>query len=433
MFIVTVGINYKTAPVEIREKVSFAAQDIPGALDMLKAKPYVEGCVILSTCNRSEIYVATTDVEKGLSQVKFFLSKSCELPVREIEDYIYVHTIYDAIRHLFKLVSGLDSMVLGETQILGQVRDAYQMAFECGATNAVLNMFFQQALTVGKKVRTQTGIDRHAVSISYVAVEMAKQRLGDLNGRNVLVVGAGEMSELTVRHMVANGATHVAVVNRSPERSQELASKFDGRVAHFSELSTCLEEADIVISATAAQNFVISASMVHDIMTSRERPLFMIDIAVPRDIDPAVGALPRVTLLDIDDLRHVVDRNLEERKQAAAKAAVIIENEIEDVLKMLGSRFVVPTIVAFKEKVEAIRDAELERAMHRLGGLSPREQKVVQTMASQIVNQIMHDPVVNLKEYASTHQGHMYAEIFQNLFNLKIAGQKDKDGTRGQA
>jgi len=428
MFIVTVGLNYKSAPVEIREKASFPEETLPEALKKLYARPWIEGCVILSTCNRSEVYVATTDAEKGLAEVKEFFSRNCSVPVGEIEDYLYVHTVYDAIRHLFKVVSGLDSMVLGETQILGQVKAAYQKAFDCGVTNSVINMFFQQAVTVGKKVRRETEIDRHAVSISYAAVEMAKQRLGSMEGKRVLVVGAGETSELTVRHMIANGAVDITVVNRSLDRGVELADKFQGQAVPFDRLYQCLPASDIVISATAASGYVIKTCQVKEIFARGvDHPVFMVDIAVPRDIEPAVGSIPGITLFDIDDLHHVVDRNLEERKQAANKALTLIEGEIEEFLKWLGSRFVVPTIVSFREKIDAIKDAELEKALHKLGNLSEREIKAVQSLANSIVNQIMHIPVVNLKEYAGTHQGHLYVEIFQNLFDLKVEGQRPKE------
>lgn len=431
MFIVNLGINYKTAPVEIREKISFSDQALPAALKQLRSKPTVEGCVILSTCNRSEIYIAATDTEKALAGAKEFLSDTSGIPAQELEEYLYVHTIYDAIRHLFRLVSGLDSMVIGETQILGQVKEAYQKSFANGAANPVLNMFFQQALTVGKRVRTETKIDSHAVSISYAAVELARQRLKDLQGSQLLVIGAGEMSELTVRHMMANGTSVIRVVNRSQLRGMELAAQFNGEYFPAEELFECLKTADIVVSATAAPDFIVTAGMVREAMAGRRhRPLFIVDIAVPRDVDPAAGAVPGVTLLDIDDLRHVVDQNLGERRLAAEKAASIIETEIDEMLKSLGCRFMVPTITAFKKKMESIRDEEVERALHRLDHLSPREQKVIRIMASQIINQIMHDPVTNLKESAATQQGHLYAEIFQNLFNLRIAGQK---GIKGPA
>lgn len=427
MFIVTVGLNYKTCPVKIREKVCFSEDTLNNSLMRLKNRPTVEGCVILSTCNRSEIYVATTDVEQGLGQVKTFLCENSGLPLRDIEDYLYVRTIYDAIRHLFKVVSGLDSMILGETQILGQVRDAYQSAFNAGVTNPVLNTFFQQALTVGKKVRTETGIDRHAVSISYAAVEMVRQKLADLHGKEVLVIGAGEMSELTLLHMISNGVGRVVVANRSFQRAEELADKYQGRAVYFEEINNALLTADIVISATAAPGYIITEGQVKEIMAVRgDKPLYFIDIAVPRDIEPEVCNIPGVMLSDIDDLCHVVDRNLEERRQAAVRAEKLIEEEIESFLQWLGSRFMVPTIAAFQTKLETIKDEELERALNRLNHLSGRELKVVQTLANAIVHQIMHAPVVNLKEYATTHQGHLYAEIFQNLFDLQVEGQRQK-------
>lgn len=427
MFIVAVGLNHKTAPVEIREKVTFPERTLTSALERLKAKPGVEGCVILSTCNRTEIYVATTDVEIGLAGIKEFLSESSGLDVRDIEDYLYVHTIYGAIRHLFRVASGLDSMVLGEAQILGQVKQVYQVAHDYGATNAVLNTFFQKAVTVGKRVRTETQIDRHAVSIAYAAVELAKQRLGELKGKTVLVVGAGGMSELTALHMISNGVATVMVSNRSYDRALELAEKFDGNAIKFDDLYENLKYADIVISATAAHGCIIKADRVKDAVASRrDNPIFLVDIAVPRDIEPEVGNIPGVILFDIDDLQNVIDRNLDERKRAAVQAGVIIEEEIAEFLKWLGSRFVVPTIIAYKEKVMSIKDTEVKRAMNKLGNISDKDRKTVESLANSIVNQLIHEPIVNLKESSTTHQGHMYAEIFQNLFNLEVEGQKSK-------
>lgn len=420
MFIINLGINYKTAPLEIREKMMFPQKDLPAALQKLKAKQMVEGCVILSTCNRSEVYVAAVDAEEGLTNVKEFLAESCGFTPREIDDYFYVYTVYDAIRHLFRVVAGLDSMVLGESQILGQVKDAYQTAVDCGVTNSVLNMFFQQALAVGKKVRTETDIDRHAVSISSVAVEKAWQSLGELNGKKIIVIGAGEMSELTLQYMVANGVSDVTVVNRSYNKGVDLARKFQGRAVEYGKLYQELAEADIVISATAASGYIIKADQVKDHLSAgNDHPIFMIDIAVPRDIEPAVGNIPGVTLYDIDDLRNVVDLNLEERRQAAVKATALIEDEIESFLKWLSSRFVVPTIVAFKEKIENVKNTELEKALNRLGPLTERELKVIQTLANSIVKQIMHKPMVNLKKYAATNRGHLYTKVFENLFDLK--------------
>lgn len=427
MFILVVGLNHKTAPVEVREKITYTENALPQALAQLKMKQRIEGCTILSTCNRTEIYAAVTDVELGLQGIKDFIAETSGLSLNEVRDYLYVHTLYDAVRHLFRVASGLDSMVLGETQVLGQVRQAFQIACDNEATNAVLNMFFQQAVTVGKRVRTETFIDRHAVSISYAAVELAKQVFGNLEGKSVLIVGAGKMSELTLLHMVSNGVNTVMVANRSFDRAEELAGKFGGMAIRFEKFYEFMEHADIVVSCTGAPVCVIKVKDVQPVVERRNgKPIFLIDIAVPRDIEPEVATLPGVKLYDIDDLKNVVDKNLEERKREAVKAEVIIECEIDEFFKWLSSRFAVPTIKALKDRGQNIVDVELQRAIAKLGNLDSKQVKVITSLANTIVNQLLHDPIVNLKEVATTHQGHLYAEILQNLFNLQVRGQRHK-------
>ncbi|MBC9783170.1 glutamyl-tRNA reductase [Heliobacterium chlorum] len=427
MFIFVVGLNHKSAPVEIREQLSFPEHILESSLQRLKSEPGIEGCAILSTCNRTEIYAATTDLEKGLAAVKRFFSNSGPLQVDDFASNFYTHTLYDAIRHLFRVAAGLDSMVLGETQILGQVRRAYQAACDYGTSNGIINTWFQQAITVGKRVRTETGIDQHAVSISYTAVELARQVFDSLEGRTALILGAGKMSELTLTHLIANGVSTVLVANRTRERADELARKCGGKAVSFAELEQHMEIADIVISCTAATHYVIRRNLVETVMAQRpERPLFLIDIAVPRDIEPAVGTVQSVHLFDIDDLNSVVDRNLAERQKAASQAEVIIEEEIHEFIKWLNSLFVVPTIVALRNKGDAIKEKELERVLGKLKNLSEKDKKTLGAMASSIVKQLLHDPVIQIRHYAASPEGHLYSEILQNLFSLDIAGQRPK-------
>lgn len=423
-----VGLNHKTAPVEIREKLSFPENKLAEYLHRLRGYGNLEGCAILSTCNRTEVYGAALDVEKGLHSIRAFLADVSGVPLSELKNYLYVHTLFDCINHLFRVASGLDSMVLGETQILGQVRVAYQRACECGATNGVLNTLFQQAIVVGKRVRTETGIDRHAVSISYAAVELARQIFGNMEGLKALVIGAGKMSELTLKHMLANGVSEVVVTNRSFERAEELAARYQAQAVPYDQLLTALADADIVITCTASPHYILHEEEVRRVMEGREtgRKLFIIDIAVPRDVDPLVGKISGVELYDIDALQYVVDRNLEERRRAAEKAEKIIEEEIEEFMKWLNSLFVIPTIVALRNKAESIKEAELRRAFNRLGNISEREKKVISSMANSIVKKLIHDPIVQLKAYANTSQGHLYTEILQNLFNLEVEGQRPK-------
>lgn len=421
MFPVTVGLNHRSAPLEVREKMSIHHCQMKKVLMELISCSGLQGVVILSTCNRFEIYAATTDVEIGINSIKKFLAQYSGLEELVLNQYFYVHTLYDAIRHLFRVVSGLDSMVLGETQILGQVAHAYEVAYEAGVTNKAVNVFFQNSLTVGKRVRTETQIDQHPVSISYTAVELTKQQFGELGGKSILILGAGEMSALTAKHLVAAGASTVLVSNRSYERAASLAEEFSGRAVRFDEMDDYLVKVDIVISATASANFVILPERVQKVMDSRQnRPLLLIDIAVPRDIHPDVGEIPGVTLYDIDDLRGVVDRHHHAREQAAQQAEKIIDEEMAQFLKWHNSLFVIPTIVALQQKGQEIKDAQLNRALERLGGLTPKQEKIIRSMANSIVNQLLHSPITNLKEFADTRQGHLYTEILQNLFDLEV-------------
>lgn len=427
MFPVAVGLNYRSAPVEIREKMSFHPSKMKEVLRGLKNYHGLEGVVILSTCNRTEVYAATTDVEIGISAIKQFLANYQGIEEKLLNQYLYVHTLYDAVRHLFRVTSGLDSMVRGETQILGQVADAYERANEAGVTNKAVNVFFQTALAVGKRIRTETLIDQHPVSISYTAVELAKQHFGELEGKGILIVGAGEMSTLTAKNLVAAGASTVLVSNRSYEKAVTLANEFSGLAIRFDDMDKHLVKVDIVISATASSHFVLLPERMLEIMNQRQgRPLLLIDIAVPRDIHPDVGSIPSITLFDIDDLRQVVDRHHQEREMAAEKAEKIIDEEMLLFIKWHNSLFVVPTIVALQQKGQQIKDLQLDRAMERLGGLTPKQEKIVRSMANSIVNHLLHIPITNLKEYATTNQGHLYTEILQNLFALEVEGENKR-------
>jgi len=425
MYLVTIGLNHRTAPVGIREKLSFTEDSLPKHLDKLTSSGIVRGCVILSTCNRTEIYAAVLDVDKGLTRIREHLARCCRSEHSELKNYLYTYTLFDVIPHLFRVVSGLDSMILGETQILGQVKTAYQVACEHGATNRVLNTLFRQAITVGKKVRTETMIDRNAVSISYAAVELARQIFEGLDGRTVMVIGAGKMSELTAKHLVANGVESVIVSNRSAVKAEALAKQFGGRAVRFVELIDHMAAADIVITATAAPHYIVEKPELVKVMEMRNgKKIFIIDIAVPRDVDPAVAEIPGVNLFDIDELQHVVDSNLEQRKKEAQKAEKIIKEEINEFWKWLSMQFVTPTIAALKKRGEEIRQKEMQKAYNRLGNITEREKKIISSMTNSIVNQLLHDPVMELKKSALTKQGHLYTEILQNLFNLDVPKEK---------
>ncbi|KYH33141.1 glutamyl-tRNA reductase [Neomoorella mulderi] len=428
MFVVAAGLNHRTAPVEIREQLAFARHGLPAALEQLRAVAGVEGCVILSTCNRTEIYVACQQEETGIRAGKNFLGQSCRMDPKNLEGYLYTLNTRHTVRHLFRVAAGLDSMILGEDQVLAQVAEAYEIARETGTTNNILNTLWQQAITVGKRVRTETRIDRNTVSISYAAVELARQVFhGNLEGRTVLVIGAGKMSTLAARYLKDKGVTTVLVSNRSYDRAVALAFKIGGQAVRLDALEDYLSRADIVISCTAASHYILHREQVARARAARpDSPLMLIDIAVPRDIEPSAGDLPGVKLYDIDDLQQVVLANLEERQHAARQAEGIITAEVEAFFRWLGSLYVVPTIIALKEKAEAIKQAELERACNRLGELTPRQQKIIGSLANSIVNQLLHDAVVNLKKAALTPRGHLYAEALHELFNLPVEGAKSR-------
>jgi glutamyl-tRNA reductase len=432
VFLIVIGLNHRTAPVEVRERFSFSESQVQEVLEELRAKAGVESVVLISTCNRTEFYMFLSK-EIARTAVIEVLSRRARLEFAELKRYLYVYTENDCVRHLFRVAAGLDSMILGETQILGQVKEAYQLAHNCGATGSYLNALFQQALAVGKRVRTETEIDKNAVSVSYAAVELAKQALGGIEGKIVLIIGAGKMSELTVKHLMANGVAGVIVSNRSFENAQELAARFGGKAVRFDELYYWMEQADIVISCTAASHYVIHAREMEKVTDKRGgEKIFLIDIAVPRDVEPEVARLPGVVLYDIDALQNVVDANLAERRRAAAQADKIIEEELEEFLRRQAALAVVPTIVALKKLGDEIKQKELRRALNRLGDLSDYERKVIMSLVNSVTNQLLHEPVRRLKDLAMTSQGHFYAEAVQKLFNLEVTAEAPPAAAKGK-
>ncbi len=424
MYVLLTGINHQTAPVEIREKFAFASNELAGLYDRIK-EAEVEGVVILNTCNRTELYATARDIEAGQKHLKEFLLDYSGLSAEEIDKYVYQPNCYAAINHLFKVSSGLDSMILGETQVLGQVKEAYQKAQELKASDGVLNSLFQKAIYVGKKVRTETAIDQHPVSVSYAAVELAKKVLGPLADKTVLVVGAGEIGDLTTKYLLQNGVHSVIVSNRSYDKAVEIAESLNGRAIRFDALGEELKVADIVISCTAANHYVIREDNSRAALLARNgRSIMFIDIAVPRDIDPALRAIAGVYLYDIDDLRGVVHSNFSARQQAANMANDIIAEQLVEFNEWLASLYVVPVIAALKNHGETIKQNELKKAFNKLGKVSERERDIISALANSVVNQLLHFPVVNLKEMAVSNQGHLYAEIVKKLFGLHLPDEE---------
>jgi len=429
MQLTLVGLSHKTAPIEIREKLTFPAHRQADALSLCCSGEHVAEAVILSTCNRTEIYAVTTGGDEGVDAVIDFIADYHDLDRHELVRYLYITRGEAVVRHLFRVVASLDSMVIGEAQILGQVKEAYEHAFDNGASGRAFNRLFRQSFEVGKRVRTETEIGENAVSISYAAVELARKVFDSLEGRTILVLGAGKMSELTAKHLVCNGVKAVLVANRTYERAVELAERFEGEAIRYDDLFTRMAEADILISSTAAQNYVITRDDVAATLKSRGgRPLFLIDIAVPRDIDPAVNELSNVFVYDIDDLNGVVESNLEERMREARRAEVIIDEEIATFVSWLESLEVVPTIAAIRDKAEVIRQAELEKALRKLGGLSEKERKTVEALSCSIVNKMLHGPTARLHQAAGSKDGYTVLETARQLYGLENTGARHGHG-----
>lgn len=429
MEILVVGLNHKTAPVEVREKLSFLPQRLPEAMQRLKACRGIREGLILSTCNRTEVYTVAGDADEGVAEVILFLSRHHQVDPGVFTDHLYFYQGMEAVRHLFRVACGLDSMVLGETQILGQVKEAYLAAKGNGVTGKVCHNLFEQALNVGKRAHTETAISQNAVSVSYAAVELARKVFRSLEGRKVLLIGAGKMSELTARHLQSCGIKEVIVANRTLQAAEELAARFHGKAVELKEVQRWLEAVDLVISSTGAPHLIVRRDTMVQVMRARRgRPLFLIDIAVPRDIDPGAGELDGVFLYDIDDLEQVVEANLRERRREAWKVERIIEEEVARFAHWWNTQEVVPIIRSLREKMEGIRRREVERALAKLPHLNERERNIIEGMTSLIVNKILNDPTVKIKEYANGANREVYLATLRDLFNLQIPEETESFG-----
>ncbi len=423
MEIVVVGVNHQAAPVAVREMLAFTPSQMDSALSALHERT-AEG-VLLSTCNRTEIYAVVPSAEDGLREIMGFLGdfhggRFHGAHPEHMTRFLFSLSGQDAVRHLFAVASGLESMIIGEPQILGQVRQAYVAAAARGTAGPVLSWVFLHALKAGKRVRTDTGISRNAASVSHAAVEVARKALGTIAGRSILLIGAGEMAELAARNLLDNGCTDLVVTNRTYKRAVALATQFGGRAAEFKQLPRLLAETDIAITCTGAPAFVVHPEDVRSAMELRpERPLFLVDIAVPRDVDPDVKQVANVFLHDIDDLQLVRAANLEERQKEAAAAGEIIEDELRAFDLWWSSLHVVPTIRALRDRADEIRRVELEKALGRLGDISDRQRSTVEALASGIVNKILHQPTVRLKSCCADHSGTAYAMTLRELFGLE--------------
>ena len=420
MHIIVAGLHYKTAPVEIRERLTFDANDLDEALRTLKNKKSILESVILSTCNRTEIYAVVDQIHTGRYYIKEFLSEWFHIEMDEFAPFLFVYEEADAVEHLFKVTCGLDSMIVGETQILGQVRDSFLQAQHSEATGTIFNQLFKQAVTLAKKAHSKTEIGANAVSVSYAAVELAKKIFGNLNGKHVLILGAGKMGELALKNLQGSGATKVTVINRTFEKAASLAERFLGTAKELRELQCALLEADILISSTGSNDFVISKDMMSGVVNLRKgRPLFMVDIAVPRDIDPEIHELENVFLYDIDDLEGIVEANMAERKKAAEKIMIMIEEEISEFHEWLNMLGVVPVIAALRKKALAIQAETMKSLDRKLPDLTDRERKIINKHTKSIINQLLKDPILQAKELAGQKGAKEKLEFFTKIFNIE--------------
>jgi glutamyl-tRNA reductase len=396
--ILILGVNHKTAPVEIREQLAFSGDDQLPLQELLEQTGCSE-CCILSTCNRVEIITVSKQPAESAVALRRFLFGKSSLSEEEAKKYSYLHQGDEAITHLFRVGASLDSMIVGEPQILGQLKQAYKIASEANSTGAILNRFMHKSFSVAKRIRTETSIGSSAVSISYAAVEMAKKIFGDLQGKAVMLIGAGEMAELAAEHLINQGVSQVVVVNRTFERAVKLARQFNGKAAGLDDLIPQLEHIDILISSTGAPGLVLRKDDVKPVMKQRlNRPLFLIDIAVPRDLDPDLNNLDNVYLYDIDDLQQVVDVNKAERDKEAARGENIVAEETMKFSQWLEGMEVSPTIVELRRKAEQICQAEITRTLSNLKNDLPDKARVsIEKMAGAIVGKMLHDPILYLK------------------------------------
>jgi glutamyl-tRNA reductase len=432
--IVIVGLNHRTAPVEIRERLAFPADTIGHALrGLVEHEEIVEG-IILSTCNRVEVCVlAGGESYKGASAVKEFLSATHGIARDELNGYLYHYEGEEAVKHLFRVSSSLDSMVLGEPQILGQVKDAYGYAAEFRTIGPILDKFYTKAFSVAKRVRTETKVASSAVSVSYAAVELAKKIFGNLKDKTAMLIGAGEMCELAARHLLSVGVKRILVTNRTFERAVKLAGEFDGIPVRFDELLSHLKMADVILSSTGAPHFILKKEDVEEVIRIRKnRPMFFIDMAVPRDIDPDANQIDNVYVYDIDDLNNVIETNLEERQKEAARAEEIVSAEVRNFLRWLEAQQVTPTIVLLRRKFEEVKNAEVAKAIAMLGPEDPKTKKVVESLASSILNKVLHPPITALKKDVDGRDVTELVATVRELFDLPENGEPSPPSTETQ-
>jgi glutamyl-tRNA reductase len=419
MHLFLLGVSHRTTPVDVREQLDFAARGLAPALSALAARPCTSEAVVLSTCNRAEIYVACDEVSGAKADLLAFLAEYHGLAPETLTPHLYEGVDAAAAQHLFRVAGGLDSLVVGEPQILGQVKGAYAAATEGGTTGPVLNKVFPWSFTVGKRVRTETGVSEGAVSVSFAATSLARKIFGDLAGRTVLVIGAGEMGKLTAQHLKAQGVGRMLITSRTLAHAAALADSIGGEPVPWSDLTPTLAQADIVITATGAMLPILTRTQVASVLRGRRnRPLFLIDIAIPRDVEPAVGDLESVFLYNVDDLQAVVQENLTRRSAEVSRAEAIVNDEVRKFETWLTARGAIPTVVALRQRFEGIRRSELDRLQPKLAGLSPEARTRVDEVTRLLIEKLLITPTEQLKSTPDPDRVRTYADALTRLFAL---------------
>jgi glutamyl-tRNA reductase len=420
MKLLITGVSHKTAPVEVRECLAFREESLPAALADLRARQGVVEAVILSTCNRVEITLTAEDSADPHAIVDAFLADHKAVSPAAIGPHLYRHDGREAIHHLFRVAASLDSMVIGEPQILGQLKTAYAAAKDCGAVCGWLDALLTRAFSVAKRVRSETGIGQMAVSVSYAAVELSRKIFGSLANRTVMIVGAGKMSELAARHLRRSGASHVFVTNRTHERAVEMAKLFQGTPVEYTRFVAMLPEVDIVIASSGAPHYILHKEEMQRVISARRnKPMFLIDIAVPRNIEPSVNDLDNVFLYDIDDLQEVVNANLRERMKEADHAEALVAEEVDRMMARLKVAEVTPLIVGIQEQLEQIRAGEIEKARRKFGPFTPEQEQAIEALTRGIINKVAHGPISELRNHAGQPDGAPVVAAIRKAFHLQ--------------
>lgn len=419
MSVVVIGLNHRTMPLDLFERLTFGGERVPKALATLASCDHVTEAVLVSTCNRTEAYVVAERFHAAYQEVRDALASLAHVAPEDFSDHLYVHYDDDAVRHLFRVTAGVDSDVLGDTEVQGQVRHAWTVGVEEGTVGPVLNLLFRHAVETGKRARSDTGIARGTASVSHAAVEMAAERLGSVAGRTVLIIGVGSMGRAMATALRGAGAGRVLVANRTAERAEALACEVDGEVVPLAELDRALGHCDVLLTSTGATSVIIDHAELEPALARRgDDPLLVVDVAVPRDVDPSVGRLPGVTLLDIDDLRRFAQAGVDGRRREIAAVESVVAEEAERYRREVSARSAAPLVAALHRRAEDVRQAELARFAGRLDGLDDRQRVAVESLTKALLAKVLHEPTVKLKTLAGTPTGDRLAESLRHLYDL---------------